>query len=164
MRAPMTNRRTPAVEHLHNATAVTPGPTWAGQRPHGTPASALAYQDRWTRLGRRMGYTNTYAKRAAIRAAVDTMIWVDPNQLADLLHAVPVRFLVAGLFFGRARQLHAAATTPVPAGAGPTAVGPDGDRRLIGLHSVTGDRYVLLDLGYEAIDLLHRTDVQPPRP
>ena len=48
---------------------------------------------------------------------------------------------------------------------GLTAVGPGGARRLIGLHSVTGDRYVLLDLGYEVIDLLlHQTDIHPPRP
>ena len=161
MRAPITNR-TAAVEHPHTAAAANPGPTRAEQRPQGT--SAPAYQDRWTRLGRRMGYTNTAGKRAAIRAAVDAMIWVDPDQLADLLHAVPVRFLVAGLFFGRAWQLHAAATTPLPAGAGPAAVGPGGARRLIGLHSVSGDRYVLVDLGYEVIDVLHRTDLEPLRP
>jgi hypothetical protein len=111
-----------------------------------------------------MGYTNTAGKRAAIRAAVNAMIWVDPDQLADILDAVPVRFLVAGLFFGRAGQLHAAATTPLPVGAVLTAVGPDGARRLIGLQSVTGDRYVLVDLGYEAIDLLHQTELHPPRP
>jgi hypothetical protein len=162
MRAPMSNR-TPAGEHPHTAAAATPGPTRAGSRPQGT--SAPAYRDRWTRLGRRMGYTNTAGKRAAIRAAVDAMIWVDPDQLADLLHADPVRFLVAGLFFGRAGQLHAAATTtPLPSGAGLTNVGPDSDRRLIGLRSATGDRYVLLDLGYEVIDLLHQTDIHPPRP
>ena len=161
MRAPMTNR-TPAVEHPHTAAAATPGPTRAGQRPHGTPA--WAYQDRWTRLGRRMGYTNTASKRAGIRAAVDAMIWVGPERLADILDAVPVRFLVAGLFFGHAGQLHAAATTPLPTSAGLTDVGPDSDRRLIGLQSVTGDRYVLVDLGYEVIDVLHQTDIHPPRP
>jgi hypothetical protein len=111
-----------------------------------------------------MGYTNTAGKRAGIRAAVDAMIWVDPDQLADILDAVPVRFLVAGLFFGRAWQLHAAAATPLPVGAGLTDVGPDSDRRLIGLHSVTGDRNVLVDLGYEVIDLLHQTGSHPPRP
>src|SRR6478609_9162649 len=84
MRAPMTNRK-PAVEHPHTAAWAAPGPARAGQRPHGTPAPA--YQDRWTRLGRRMGYTNTAGKRAAIRAAVDAMIWVDPDHLADLLQA-----------------------------------------------------------------------------
>ena len=161
MRAPITNR-TAAGEHPHTAAAATPGPTRAGQRPHGTPAPA--YQDRWTRLGRRMGYTNTAGKRAGIRAAVDAMIWVDPERLADILDAVPVRFLVAGLFFGQAWALHAAATTPLPAGAGLTEVGPDSDRRLIGLRSATGHRYVLLDLGYEVIDLLHQTDIQPLRP
>jgi hypothetical protein len=111
-----------------------------------------------------MGYTNTAGKRAAIRAAVDAMVWVDPDQLGDLLQADPVRVLVSGLFFGRAWHLHAAAITPLPVGAGLTAVGPGGARRLIGLHSVTGDRYVLVDLGYEAIDVLHQTDLEPPRP
>ena len=163
MRAPMTNWK-PAVEHPHTAAAATPGPAPAGRRPHGTPALAQTYQDRWTRLGRRMGYTNTAGKRAAIRAAVDAMTWVDPERLADILDAVPVRFLVAGLFFGHAGQLHAAATTPLPAGAGLTNLSSDGPRRLIGLHSVTGDRNVLLDLGYEVIDVLHQTDLQPPRP
>jgi hypothetical protein len=110
-----------------------------------------------------MGYTNMAGKRAGIRAAVDAMLWVDPERLADILDAVPVRFLVAGLFFGQAGQLHAAATTPLPDGAGLTNVGPGG-ARLIGLQSVTGDRYVLVDLGYEVIDLLHQTDIQPPRP
>ena len=27
--------------------------------------------------------------------------------------------------------------------------------RLVGLEAVTGERYLLLDLGYEAIDILH---------
>jgi hypothetical protein len=163
MRAPMINRR-PAVEHPQTAAPAPPDQTRAGQRPHGTSVPARAYRDRWTRLGRKMGYTNTAGKRAAIRASVDAMIWVDPHRLADLLHADPVRFLVAGLFFGRVWALHAAASTPLPVGAGLTAVGPGGARRLIGLHSVTGDRYVLLDLGYEAIDLLHQIELHPPRP
>ena len=163
MRAPMTNRM-PAVEHLRTAAQATPDQTRAGQRLHGTSAPVRAYQDWWTRLGATMGCTNTPGKRATIRAAVDAMIWVDPDQLADLLHAVPVRFLVAGLFCGRTWQLHAAAAEPRPVGAGPTAVGPGRARRLIGLHSVTGDRYVLVDLGYEAIDLLHQTELDTPRP
>jgi hypothetical protein len=155
----MTNR-TRAVEHPHTAAPANPGPTRAEQRPQRT--STPAYQDRWTRLGRRMGYTNTPGKRAGIRAAVDAMVWVDPDQLADLLHAVPVRFLVAGLFFGRP-ALHAAATT-FAGRCRADRSRPDGDRRLIGLQSVTGDRYVLVDLGYEAIDVLHQTDIHPPGP
>ena len=130
----------------------------------GRTAGLPARQARWTRLGATMGYTNTPAKRAAIHAAVESMVWVDPHRLADVLGTAPVRFVVAGLFSGRAGQLHAAATTPLPTGGEPTAVGPDGPRRLIGLQSVTGDRYVLLDLGYEVIDLLHQTTIRHPRP
>jgi hypothetical protein len=104
-----------------------------------------------------MGYTNTAAKRAAIHAAIAGMVWVDIRELADVLDTAPVRFVVAALFYGRARQLRFAATTPLPGSAGLSTVGPDGARRLIGLQSVTGDRYLLLDLGYEVIDLLHLT-------
>src|SRR5690242_3950520 len=94
-------------------------------------------QAQWTRLGIGMGYTNTAAKRAAIHAAIDGMVWVDKRALADVLDAAPVRFVVAGLFYGRAWQLRYAATTPLPSSAGLSTVGPDGDRRLIGLQSVT---------------------------
>lgn len=103
-------------------------------------------QVRWTRLGAGMGYTNTEAKREAIRAAVEHMDWVDPDQLTDVLDAAPVRYYVGGFFYGRPWALAAAAVSPL-----------DADRRLVGLQSVSGERYVLLDLGYEAIDLLHDT-------
>jgi hypothetical protein len=103
-------------------------------------------QVRWTRLGAGMGYTNTEAQRAAIRAALDRMDWVDPDQLCDVLDAAPIRYYVGGLFYGRPWALAAA------------AVSPFGDQqRLVGLRSVSGERYLLLDLGYEAIDLLHDT-------
>ena len=136
----------------------------AAQPRTGRPAGLPARQARWTRLGTTMGYTNTPAKRAAIHAAVDCMVWVDPHRLADVLDAAPVRFVVAGLFCGRPWQLSCAASTALPTSGGLTAVGPDGPRRLIGLQAVTGDRYVLLDLGYEVIDLLHQTAIHPPRP
>jgi hypothetical protein len=115
-----------------------------------------ARQVRWTRLGAGMGYTNTEAKRAAIRNAVESMTWVDPVQLAELLESAPVRYYVAGLFHLRKWALEAAAVMPFP-DAACSARPLDGQRRLIGLRSVTGERYVLLDLGYEAIDLLHDT-------
>ena len=123
-----------------------------------------ARQARWTRLGAAMGYTNTPAKRAAIHAAVESMVWDDPDQLADLLDAAPVRFVVTGLFCGRAWQLSSAASTAMPTSGEPTAAGPDRAWRLIGLQAVTGDRYLLLDLGYEVIDLLHQTAIHKPRP
>jgi len=115
-----------------------------------------ARQMRWTRLGAGMGYTNSEAKRAAIRAAVETMTWVDPAQLSEVLDAFPVRYYVGGLFHLRRWALAAAAVVPFPDTECP-ARPLDGARQLIGLQSVGGERYVLLDLGYEAIDLLHDT-------
>ena len=46
-----------------------------------------------------MGYTNTEPKREQIRAAVEAMDWVDPEQLRDVLDAPPLRLLVTGLFY-----------------------------------------------------------------
>jgi hypothetical protein len=114
-----------------------------------------ARQVRWTRLGAGMGYTNTEPKREQIRSAVAAMDWVDPDQLRDMLDTPIIHFYVAGLFYGRTWALTAAAVTPAPAGI---ATDPFRDRsswRLIGLQAVSGERYVLLDLGYEAIDLVH---------
>jgi hypothetical protein len=123
-----------------------------------------ARQARWTRLGAGMGYTNTEAKRAAIRNAIEAMVWLDPARLSDVLDAAPVRYHVGGLFHLRRWALDAAAVVPFPDAAGPSRP-LDGARQLIGLRSVTGERYVLLDLGYEAIDLLHdaptREEVSP---
>jgi hypothetical protein len=110
---------------------------------------------RWTRLGAGMGYTNTETKRSAVRAAVEAMDWVDPEQLHDVLDTPIIHFYVASLFYGRTWALTAAAVTQASAGL---ATGPFRDRsswRLIGLRAVSGERYVLLDLGYEAIDLFH---------
>jgi hypothetical protein len=126
-------------------------------------AAALpARQVRWTRLGAGMGYTSTEAKRAAIRRAIEAMDWAEPAQLRDVLDAPIIRFYVTGLFYGRAWALTAAAVVPLPDG-----VTPDLHRtgRLIGLQAATGERYVLLDLDYEAIDLLHdRPTVEPVTP
>jgi len=105
-----------------------------------------------------MGYTNTEPKRAAIRAAIDQMQWVSADELAAMLDTYPVRHFVGGLFYGRRWALCRAAVIAAPEfiDVGP----PPGvlpQRRLIGLESVEGDRYVLLDLGHEALDLLHET-------
>jgi hypothetical protein len=113
-------------------------------------------QVRWTRLGAGMGYTNTEPKRAAIRAAVQAMTWVDPEQLRDVLDAAPIRHYVGGLFYLRPWALHRAAVAPLPDTANPAGNLTE-PARLVGLASVSGERYVLLDLGYEAIDLLHDT-------
>jgi hypothetical protein len=109
-------------------------------------------QVRWTRLGFGMGYTNTEVKRQAIRTAVEAMDWVEPEQVRDVLDAPIIRFYLTGLFYGRAWALNRAAVAPLPDGVTPD---PYRTGRLIGLQAVTGERYVLLDLGYEAIDLVH---------
>jgi hypothetical protein len=107
-------------------------------------------QVRWTRLGITMGGTDTEPKRARIWAAVAALVWVEPEQVSDVLHAAPVRFLVAGLFQGQAWELQRAAVAALPA-ADRLPLGA----RMVGLESVTGDRYVLLENGHEAIDILH---------
>ena len=120
---------------------------------------APAWQARWTRLGTTMGYTNTPAKRAAIHAAVDAMVWVDPRPARRRARRRPgpVRggraVLRPGLAAARRRHHTPADQRRADRGR------PGRDRRLIGLQSVTGDRYVLLDLGYEVIDLLHQTAI-----
>ena len=149
-----------ALGHAESAAGAIRSRVPAGQPTLDGALPLPTRQARWTRLGIAMGYTDTPGKRAAICTAVDSMVWVDPDQLADILDTAPLRFVVAGLFSGRAWQLYSAATTPLPGSAGLTTVGPDGARRLIGLQSVTGDRYLLLDLGYEVIDLLHDTVIR----
>jgi hypothetical protein len=126
-----------------------------------TSTGALPAPQRcWTRLGAGTGYTNSEAKRAAIRVAVEHMHWVSADELADVLNTYPVRHFVGGLFYGRRWALCRATVVPAPEfiDVGP----PPGilpQRRLIGLESVDGDRYVLLDLGHEALDLLHETAI-----
>jgi hypothetical protein len=110
---------------------------------------------RWTRLGAGMGYTNAEVKRQAIRDAVEAMDWVELEQLRDVLDAPIIHFYVAGLFYGRTWVLTAAAVTPAPAGIATDQFRDRSSWRLIGLQAVSGERYVLLDLGYEAIDLFH---------
>jgi hypothetical protein len=110
-----------------------------------------ARQVRWTRLGVGMGYTNTDPKREAIPAAVARMCWTEPEQLRGVLDEPIIRFYVNGLFYGRAWALHRVAVeaiTDLPEHPGVTY-------RLVGLEAVTGERYLLLDLCYEAIDILH---------
>jgi hypothetical protein len=112
-----------------------------------------AHQAHWTRLGVSMGYTHTEPQRAQLRTALDDMAWVDPGELGGILDAAPIRYVVAGLFFGRAWALHRAAVTPLPADGACRGV------RLIGLESAAGDRYLLVDTGYEALDVLHENTV-----
>jgi hypothetical protein len=113
------------------------------------------WQVRWTRLGAGMGYTNTEPKREQIRAAIERMDWRDPDQLREVLDAAPLRLIVNSLFYSRRTwALAAAAVIALP---DPPEQSPGFARslRLVGLESVDGERYVLLDLGYEVIDLRH---------
>jgi hypothetical protein len=102
----------------------------------------------WTRLGSGMGYTNTAAKRAAIRAAVQRMAWQNPTELTAVLYAAPARQVIAVLLGDRPLALHQAALAELPPG-------PYGRRRrLLALELVTGERWVLLDdCGYEWIHM-----------
>src|SRR6266498_3122788 len=113
------------------------------------------WQVRWIWLGVGMGYTNTEPKREQIRVAIERMDWRDPDQLRDVLDAAPLRLIVNSLFHsGRRWALAAAAVIALP-DPPEQSHGFTRSRRLIGLESVDGERYVLLDLGYEVIDLRH---------
>jgi hypothetical protein len=133
------------------------------RRSAATIPTAPCRQANWTRLGRQMGYTDSEPKRSAIRAAVARMTWVDPCQHADALDASPVRTYVDALFDRRREALYRAAVIDLPPDAGLSA-GPDGHRRLIGLWSLTGERHVLLDLGYEALNLMRDAVREEARP
>jgi hypothetical protein len=115
---------------------------------HGGP-DLPARQVSWTRLGNGMGYTNTEAKRAEIRTEHERMVWRDPSELADVLDVAPARQVITFLLGGRRWALHSAAVATLP----PTDP-LRGERRLLALESVSGERYLLLDdCGYEWIHL-----------
>jgi hypothetical protein len=102
----------------------------------------------WTRLGHAMGYTNTEARRAEIRTAIDVMTWRDPGEVAGLLDTAPARQVIAVLLGGRRWALHRVAATTLPS----DLLWPV--RRLLAIEAVTWERYVLLDdCGYEWIHL-----------
>jgi hypothetical protein len=133
------------------------------RRAAATIPTAACRQTNWTRLGRQMGYTDSKPKRSAIRAAVARMTWVDPCQHADALDASPVRTYVDALFDRRREALYRAAVIDLSPDAG-LSPGPGGHPRLIGLWSLTGERHVLLDLGYEALNLMRDTVREEARP
>jgi hypothetical protein len=95
-----------------------------------------------------MGYTNTEAKRAEIRTVVERVVWRDPSELADVLEVAPTRQVITFLLGDRRWALHRVAIAVL-------LPGPLGQpRRLLGVESVSGERYVLLDdCGYEWIHL-----------
>jgi hypothetical protein len=123
----------------------------------GRPAHLPIRQLTWTRLGTAMGYTDTSAKRDEFRAVVAAFEWVEPSELSDVLDAPPARHVIAGLFHQRPWALHLAASVRLPNDAAGRS------RRLIGLQSVTGYRYVLLSLDYEVVDLLHEAPIRGER-
>jgi len=106
-----------------------------------------------------MAFTNSAAKRAAIRTAMTNLIWVHPDEITDVLGATPLRFVVAALL--RQGHLVAAATTQLSSSSWSTALGLGSDPKLIGLQSDAQERYVLLDLGYEVVYLLRETPALP---
>jgi hypothetical protein len=118
-----------------------------------TPADGIPVvatrQVTWTRLGDGMGYTNTEAKRAEVRAAVAAMAWRAPADLAEVLNMAPARQVIALLLGGRRWALHRAAIVTLP------AIDPfRGERRLLALESISGERYLLMDdCGYEWLHL-----------
>ena len=119
-----------------------------------TTSTLPARQVRWTRLGNGMGYTNTEPKRERIRAAIARMDWVDPEQWREVIEEPPLRLMVNSLFScGRRWALSRVAVIALADELGHCPCG----RRLVGLQTVNGERCVLLDLGYEAIDILHDT-------
>ena len=102
-------RASAAPAHLRPLRRPTHRRDWARRRlgggdrddaPHAQARPALpARQVRWTRLGNGMGYTNTEPKRAAIRAAVEAMVWVDPEQLARRARGAAGAASWTGLFY-----------------------------------------------------------------
>jgi hypothetical protein len=117
-------------------------------------AQVPARQVVWTRLGNAMGYTNTEPKRAEIRAALDTMTWTDPAELADQVHGLARA--IADVYYGRVWALEYAGVATLPDDVhGQT-------RQLVGLQSVSGQRYVLLHAGYELIHLYSDHPVTGP--
>jgi hypothetical protein len=108
----------------------------------------------WTRLGHILRYTDTEPKRAAILSAIGNAAWRDPGEHADILDSAPARHVIAGLL--NHRQLTSAAVVPLPSAGGP-------GRRLIGLHTATGDRYwlMLIHDGSCVIAVLHDSPGSP---
>ena len=94
----------------------------------------------WTRLSDAMGYTNTEAGRAEIRAAVEQMTWSDPSELTGVLDAAPVARVIAFLLGGRSWAVEQVGVGTLGATDPLRPI-----RRLLAIESVTGERYVLMD-------------------
>jgi hypothetical protein len=102
----------------------------------------------WSSASHDTGWQDTPTNRAAIRAASAAIDWTDRPATVQRLHHATVRVLMAAIFFGRLDQLHE---------AGSAAVALDGERHaLIGLAD-DRNRYYLLDLGHEAVYVLHES-------
>jgi hypothetical protein len=120
----------------------------ARPRQHGPCGTVLVRQAQWTRLGIRMGYTDTEPKRQQIRNAAQQLTWGDPAQLTDELDEPHVRQVAACVLFGSAESLAEAGVVEMPPG-------PVGQRRrLIGLRTRTDEWWLLRD-DYEAVSLRH---------
>ena len=102
----------------------------------------------WSTAGHDTGWRDTQANRTAILAAAAAIDWTDRPATVRRLQEPPVRVLLAAIFYGRLDQLRQ---------AGSAAVMLDGQR-----HAVVGladdiNRYYLLDLGHEAVYVLHES-------
>lgn len=102
----------------------------------------------WSQTNADTGWHDTPANRAAVTAAAEQISWTDQPATVPQLHQGMTGVLVAAVFYGRLDQLRE---------AGITAVGLDGRAvTLLGLAD-EHDRYYLLDLGDEAVYVLHET-------
>jgi hypothetical protein len=98
----------------------------------------------WTELGRAMGYTDTPAKRRAIRRAAERLDFTTPHAYWRLQQPHLAAVAAAALTGARLRRT---AVTQVAGHPGWT---------LLVLDDLDGIRHYLLDLGAEAIHVLHQ--------
>jgi hypothetical protein len=88
---------------------------------------------RWTRLGHRLGLTNTAAARARFTAEAAALSWSRVPPVPDWLARPPLAPLAVALFGRDLARVRAAGAAPLPDG-----------RLLIGLADTTGMRWCLL--------------------
>jgi hypothetical protein len=102
----------------------------------------------WTDVSADTGWHNTSANRAVITTAAERITWTDQPATVRQLHRGMTRVLVAAVFFGRLNQLREAGTIDVAIEGHATT--------LVGLAD-EHNRYYLLDLGDEAVYVLHES-------
>jgi hypothetical protein len=88
---------------------------------------------RWTRLGQRLGLTDTAAARARFTAAAAALPWAPVPPVPAWLTRPPLAPIATALFGQNLARVTAAGGAPLPGG-----------RLLIGLADTTGTRWCLL--------------------